>query len=135
MSKHRHTRHSHTNGNRRHTTTQSSNGRVTQSSSLKTGNVRVTQTSDNQGHSYTTITTRYGDGSYSTQRLEKHSKPKRNPAEPLPMYSWEWDRDPSERRSSGSLFWDYLIVWILFAIFGGILGLHLLSALLSVLFG
>ena len=135
MSKHRHTRHSHTNGLRRYTTTKSSDGRVTQSSSLKTGNTRVTQTSDNRGHTYTTITTRYGDGSYSTERLNKHPKPQRGDNTPLPMRSWEWDRDPDERRSSGSLFWDNIVVLIPIVFIGGILLINVLFALFSALFG
>ena len=96
----RHKRHSYTNGGRRYTTTESSDGRVTNSSSFKSNNTRVTQTNDNRGHSYTTITTRYGDGTYESKRLGTQPKTPRKHVEPI--YEYSWQREDSQRSKRGA---------------------------------
>lgn len=58
-----------TNGGTRRTTTISSKGRLTQSTSQRTGTGRITHTVDNEGRSYTTRTTRFADGSWERERL------------------------------------------------------------------
>lgn len=58
-----------TSPNSRRTTTSSSKGTFTTSNSTKAGNQRMTYTQKSNGQSYTTITTRFGDGSYERRRV------------------------------------------------------------------
>lgn len=90
----RHRRHTQTFGGIRKTTTWSSNGDVTWSSSTGTANNRITNTTKNNGQSYTTYTTRYGDGSYESHRLSNNHKPiSKHPKDYQYTYTSREDRE------------------------------------------
>jgi cobalamin biosynthesis Mg chelatase CobN len=62
--------------NVRKTRTQSSTGSYTNSTSVKTGTGRTTYTQKSNGQSYTTVTTRMGDGSIERRRISSYASKK-----------------------------------------------------------
>jgi hypothetical protein len=62
--------------NVRKTRTQSSTGSYTNSTSVKTGTGRTTYTQKSNGQSYTTVTTKFGNGFVERRRISSYSPKK-----------------------------------------------------------